>query len=431
MTIIEEGLCKIQSINDEGLGVGKTSLGSVELPYSLPGELVSFERHKYRRATNCVLKEIVEYSEHRTKPPCKYFGACGGCLLQHMDGPTYYDFKYNVILKSLTQNNITTKINPIITVPPSNRRRANLEAIKKDGQVFLGFHRFHSHQIINIDSCLALIPELSNLLMPFKEALNKILDNRQKAQIFVTKAYNGIDFTITIQEQKILSAYQREILSSFAEDHNITRFTFRHRRSVDIIREIAKPFVLFDNIEVEIDAYCFLQSSSLSDDILSKLVLNFFKENADNARIADLFCGRGTYSLPLSGYFKVDGFESDKLAVAALLTAAQRAGREINLELRDLFNAPLTKLELDNYSYLVVNPPRAGAENQCHNLAQANIKKICYVSCNPKTFARDAKILMSGNYELTGVTPVNQFYWSPHLEIVGFFKGNSKSKLIY
>jgi 23S rRNA (uracil1939-C5)-methyltransferase len=250
MSIIEEGQCRIKSLNSKGLGVGSTDLGEVVLPYTLIGELVAFERHVYRGKSNCILTKIIEPSPERQIPRCKYFTSCGGCLLQHLPINDYNDFKYKLAYEQIASKNLETIINPIITIPPSNRRRANLEVLKKNEQIFLGFHRFRSHQIININECPALLPQLSDLIVPLKELFDQILEHRQKAQIFITNCDNGVDITITIQEQQFLRAEQRDILLEFAEKYNITRLLFRYRKSLDIIQEIEKPYIVFGNVAV-------------------------------------------------------------------------------------------------------------------------------------------------------------------------------------
>jgi len=460
MSVIEEGKCRIEFLNNKGLGVGFTDLGQVTLPYTLVGELVTFERHTYRGKANCILKEIIEPSQTRQTPECKYFTSCGGCLLQHLSIVDYNNFKHNVGLDALLSQGIHTIINPIITIPPSNRRRANLEVIKKNDQVFLGFHRFHSHQIININECPALLPQLSHLIIPLKEVFNQILEHKQKAQLFITNCHNGIDITITIQEQSCLRTEQRKILLEFAKHYKITRLLFRYRKSLDIIQELERPYVLFGNIAVEVDAYSFLQSSSLSDEILQDLIFKYLdcqgqnviarnevtkqsqkildstsrdchvasvpsNDNSVNPQsIVDLFCGRGTYTIPLSNYFKVDGFESDQMSIDAIKRAILNTDRQITLEKRDLFNFPLTALELNKYNFCTINPPRAGASSQCQELANSDIDKIIYISCNPESFASDAKILTDNSYILVEVTLLDQFYWSPHIELVGFFRKN-------
>jgi 23S rRNA (uracil1939-C5)-methyltransferase len=420
MALIEEGECKIEKLNNQGLGVGKTNQGTVELPYVLPGDIATFERHSYRGKSNTILRDVKEGEAARAIPPCKYFGKCGGCLLQHLMSQDYTIFKLEIAKTALSSRNLLTNLAPLITIQSGNRRRANMEAIKKNGELFFGFHRFHSHQIINIDECIALAPDLSNIIIPLKIVLCEIMEDKQKLQMFVTDASNGIDISIEIQNHVSLNPQQREKLLDFALKHNITRLSFRYRKTLDVIYEKEKPYILFDNIEVEIDAYCFLQSSHESDKILSDLVLNYLKPS-NNSYGVDLFCGRGTYTLPLSKYVKMDGFESDKKALAALGKASQDNKREINLHLKDLFMTPVLTEELSKYSLCVINPPRAGAEAQAHEIAKSKIEKICYISCNPETFARDAEILIAGGYDLKEVTPVDQFYWSPHLEVVGYF----------
>ncbi len=416
MAIVEEGICKIVSLNSQGLGVGSSEMGPVELPYVLPGDVAEFERHSYRGKSNCILKNTLEQNASRAEAPCKYFGACGGCLLQHLPDQDYTAFKLSLLTTAIDAHKISTDIMPMITIPGGSRRRANMEAIKKNGQLFLGFHRFHSHQIINIDACLALDPELSSIIIPLKEALAKVMGDRQKLQLFITKASNGIDISIEIQKCEGLSQLQRAILAEFAQIHNITRLIFRYRKFIDAIHEKEKPYILFDNVPVEIDAYCFLQSSFKSDRVLSGLVVDYLKDAG--SRAVDLFCGRGTYTVPLSRFMEIDGFESDKKS----LTALGKAAPQLKLFHRDLFASPVLADDLAGYQACVINPPRAGAEAQCIELAKSKLQKICYISCNPQTFARDVNILAAGGYILKTVTPVDQFYWSPHLEVVGYFE---------
>ena len=422
MALIEAAECKITALNNHGLGVGSTEQGVVELPYVLPGDIAEFERHSYRGKSNCILKNITEINSNRNTPLCKYFGACGGCLLQHLTDEDYAAFKYKLLESALAEYEITASVAPMVTIKGGSRRRANLEAIKKNGQLYLGFHRFHSHQIINIDECVALLPELSNLLHPLKITLSEVMEDKQKLQMFITKASNGIDLSLEIQNCQFLEENKRIKLRSFAEEYNLTRLIFRYRKKVDVIYGTETPYILFDNIPVEIDAYCFLQASFESDNILSGLVRKYIESPNSDQKLVDLFCGRGTYTLPLSNVFDIDGYESDQKAIAALSAAVLENKRSINVYKRDLFADPLSFDELNKYSACVINPPRAGAEAQINEIAKGNIKKLCYISCNPITFSRDSKTLINAGYKLVELTPVDQFYWSPHLEIVGYFE---------
>jgi 23S rRNA (uracil1939-C5)-methyltransferase len=430
MAIIETGRCTIDYINNHGLGVGKTDIGKVVLPYTIPGEVVSFERHAYRNSSNCLLKAIITPSPKRVYPACTYFGICGGCTLQHIDTKKYSSFKENII-KSLIKNiHPDTKINPIISIPPGQRRRANVEAIKKNDRIYLGFHRLNSHQIINIADCLALSEKLSSILVPLKSVLTTILHDNQRVKIFLTEASNGIDIDIKLNQRTSISSEQADSIINLAKEHNIIRIIFSYEASIIFLYETAKPYVLFDDIAVEIDAQSFLQSSFLSDKILSDLVIKCFdiykNTNSQNTTILELFCGRGTFTLPLSRYFIIDAFESDINAIYALRKAILNKQKLINLYERDLFKDFLNRKELNNYRALAINPPRAGAEAQCRQIKSSDIEKICYVSCNPETFIRDSKILCSGGYSLTEITPIDQFYWTSHLEIIAFFEKKIK-----
>ncbi|MEY3197382.1 MAG: hypothetical protein RLZZ59_753, partial [Pseudomonadota bacterium] len=264
MALLEQATCTIEKINNKGLGVGKTEQGSVELPYVLPSDVVEFERHGYRGKTNTILKNIIEKNATRREAVCKYFGACGGCLLQHFKEDDYDNFKLNLINSALSNYEIKTDIKPMISVPFGQRRRANLEAIKKNGQVFLGFHRLFSHQIINLDSCPALMSDISKLIAPLKALLENVMEDKQKLGMFVTKSVSGIDISLEIQNLKSLNETQRKLLKDFANEYNLARLLFRYRKTLDIIHEKAKPYIQFDGVNVEIDSYCFLQSSDIS-----------------------------------------------------------------------------------------------------------------------------------------------------------------------
>jgi 23S rRNA (uracil1939-C5)-methyltransferase len=421
MAIIEEGTCTIERINHKGLGVCSSNGKDVEIPYVLPGEEVSFSRHSYKGKSNCTLNEIIQKSPERIEPACKYFGICGGCLLQQFSKPNYESIKLQMLTKHLEDAQITTKINQIISIAPGNRRRAVFEAIKKDTHLAMGFHKFHSNQIINLDSCPALLPELSNIIEPLKQMLGNILQLKQKAQIFLTMASNGIDITLEIYKQPRLSDEQRQQLSIFASSHNLVKLIFRAKKFTEIIHKIADPYVLFDQTPVEIDAHGFLQASFASDQILSDIVLKYASLLEEKSKVVDLFCGRGTLTLPLSQKFMLDAFESDAKALAALTKAQMQANRQINVHKVDLFQNPLTSKELGNYELAVINPPRAGAKAQILQLSNSKIKTIIYISCNPQTFSQDAKILIDGGYKLVEVTPLDQFYWSGHLEVIGLF----------
>lgn len=427
MVLAQQGLCEISTLNEKGVGVAETNHGEVYLPLTLPGEMVEFERHLYRGSTSFFLKKIVTPSNNRVIPPCKYFGICGGCMFQHVEESAYEKIKVGFIEQALTSYSIKTQINKIVSISYGMRRRAGFEAVRKNNQVFLGFKRYNSHQIINIDNCLLLLPEINQLILPIRKVLLELLDEKQKAQIYLTVAHNGVDLLIESTSKFRMSKKVSDNLKGLSEPkYGIIRLSLVSEGFKEIVFHSATPYIIFDGIEVEVHATSFLQPSQESEKILQKLVLDFlpakFDPNYKKEKVVDLFCGRGTYTIPMSNNSVVDGFEFNKESLISLAQSISKTDRSVTLEQRDLSSLPLTKAELDKYAFAVINPPRQGALEQATELSRSKIKKVCYVSCNPATFARDAKIMINGGYELLKVTPIDQFYRSAHIEMVGYFK---------
>jgi 23S rRNA (uracil1939-C5)-methyltransferase len=424
MAVVEQGSCKIEYLDAKTYGISTSPMARVQVLYTLPGEVVEFMRHEYRKESHCVLIKIIEPSVHRIQPACQYFTRCGGCSLQHLNENYYTSFKKELVFKALAEQNIETTINPVITIASGNRRRANLEAIKKDDQIFMGFHKANSHQIVNIDECPAMLKTLSDILLPLKKLLELILNVKQKAQIYITHASNGVDILIRSGDNFILPEEVAGFTSLFVKDHPIIKLTLKCRKKIDVLYAKEDPYVLFDDLKVHIDSECFLQPNSLSDNILPQLILNYLPKENNNLKVVDLFCGRGTYSLPLAKYFEVTSVDSNQSAISALNEAAIINKRNIKIILQDLFTSPILRDKLNEYAIAIINPPRAGAVAQVEQLSGSEVKHILYISCNPVTFAIDAKTLCNAGYNLIEVTPVDQFYWSAHIEIVGYFTKN-------
>jgi len=406
MTLLETGTTVIQALNAQGLGTGKTKKGPVALPYTLPGELVSFDRHRYRGKTNCLLKEIITPSPRRVQAPCPVFTRCGGCLLQHLNEEDYTAFKEGVLADQLARHNLTPVVAPMVKIAPGQRRRMTLHLLKKQGKLFLGFHRFHASQIIAIEACPAVHPTLSALIPAFHQFLAPTLADHQKASLSITLGENGMDVLFEPD-----APWKGQDLEAFCANHNIQRF--RVHGDTLYLNEI--PFVHMGGRPVEIEAHTFLQASAAADEALTSLVSAWLAPYK-GGKAVDLFCGRGTYTLPLSAWFEMDGFESSEDAVSSLKNHLE------TVFLRDLYNNPLGKKALRVYQVAVVNPPRTGLGAQGPHLAQSSLERICYVSCNPETFAKDALVLCQGGYDFVKVTAVDQFPWTPHLEVVGYFE---------
>lgn len=415
MALIEVSHCKIEKLNTNGLGISSTEKGKVELPFTLVGEEAEFERHSYRGNQNFILKNINTYSPERVAAPCKFFTRCGGCLLQHLSENSYKNFKTSLIQNEL---NLIDEIE-IITPQNPKRRKLNLVFKKNENQLNLGFYRFRTEQIINIDSCIVAEENLSNLIMPLRELLDNILQASDHGEVYILAAGNGIALKIIVESKENFAEKQRRKLKALIGKYNIIKISYLHNKQLVFIQNIEEPYVKFDDTKVFVEADSFLQATKDSDQIIANYVLKHLKEDK-NKKIAELFCGRGTITIPLINQgFDVSGFENDKNALMALAQVKKELVKK--LYLRDLFFNPLLS-ELQNYDIIILNPPRTGAEQQVKKILEFNnIKKVIYISCNPQTLARDAAIL-NKKFNLSNIVALDQFLWSPHVEVIAVFK---------
>jgi len=395
--------------------------GDTELPFCLPGEEVEFERVQYPKRTNTYFRRVLKASEERQAAACKHFTACGGCVLQHAKEGFYKEFKVSLLTSAFLEHGLDPYIiEPIQVVPVGQRRRANLEAVKKGDKLFMGFHRLQSHQIIDMEECPVLTQPLQAALAHLRKALEELLEPFQKAKIFILELDGLADVAIEIQGISQLTQGQREKLKVIAKEANWARLQFRHRKFFDVLRETAPITINFGKLTVLADPWTFLQASNLAQGWMQDIVRNTLETSKPYTKLLDLFCGRGTFAGVLLDYGQVDAFEGDKKAIQML----SQAGAELPLSAfeQDLFENPLTTADLNQYNAVVIDPPRAGAKAQTEQLAASQIPLVIYISCNPETFARDAKILENGGYTFEKAYPIDQFLWAAHLEVVGVFR---------
>lgn len=417
---IETG--KAISINEHALCEIQADDLNLQLPFCLPGETVEFETVKYKKATNYYLKSITKQSLERKNAECKHFTVCGGCLLQHTNYNFYKEFKESIVRNVLQKNNLDPYVmKEIQIVPKGQRRRANLEAVKKGENLFMGFHKLKSHQIVDMKECHVLTPPLQEFLPFLRKALDEILESFQKAKIFLLEINGDVDVGIEIQGISELNSSQIECLKNIAIESKIARLQFRYRKNFKVIHETKEFKVNFGNLAVDVDPWAFLQASVIAEKWMQEIVLKTLSEKQHNY-LLDLFSGRGTFSGILAKISQVDAFEGDNRSINVLKEGS--VDLPINAFVRDLFENPLNGCELQKYTGVVIDPPRAGAQKQCENIAKSNIETVLYVSCNPETFARDIAILTQGGYILESVYPIDQFLWSSHLEVIGVLKKN-------
>jgi 23S rRNA (uracil1939-C5)-methyltransferase len=357
----------------------------------------------------------IEPGPHRRVPPCRHFPECGGCQLQHVDDEAYAAYLRDRIASALAAQGVPEPdIRPDHLSPPNSRRRAALKAERRGKAVRIGFHAEASHRIVDMRECHILRPELFALVAPLRGLLGTLLGPRGGGGVRMTLADQGVDLLLEGVEAEGLAA--TEALTVFAREHRLARLALDDGYGAQTRWEPEPATVTLGGLPVPLPHGAFLQATAEGEAALVAAV----REGVGEARIvADLFAGLGTFALSLDG--RILAVEGARDAALALKAAASRGGRSLFVDHRDLFRRPLDVAELDRFEAVVLDPPRAGAKEQVALLARSAVPRIACVSCNPATFARDARTLVDGGYALSWVKPVGQFRWSTHVELAALF----------
>ncbi len=372
-------------------------------------------RHAAFAAPGDTLTETGEVvpGPHHQKPPCRHFPECGGCQLQHLDDPSYAAFVADRIAAALEAQGLSAPIRPAVLSPPNTRRRASLHAEARGGRVLLGFAAEKSHAIVDMRECHILAPELFALAAPLRVLLQR-LSLRGRGDVHLTIADQGVDLLLTgIRPDGLAAA---DAISAFCERHRVARLSVDDGLGPETRWEPEPVTIMLGGMPVPFPPHGFLQATREGEAALVSAV----REAVGPARTtADLFAGLGTFALALPG--RVYAAEGARDAVLALKSAADGRRLPIFVEHRDLFRRPLTVSELDRFDAVVIDPPRAGAREQAAGLAACMVGAIAYVSCNPSSFARDAKTMCDGGWRIDWVQPIGQFRWSTHVELAARF----------
>ena len=345
---------------------------------------------------------------------CRHFGICGGCTLQDLPDGEYRARKRDEVVRALAKHGVEAEVGEIIEVPPKSRRRAVLNVARRAGVVEVGFHPLRSHAIVDMHECLVLTPALFALTAALREAMPALLVDGQDLEARATEAANGLD--IAFRAQPKLTPERIATLARLAPQLKAIRITW----NAALAFERAAPVVRLGKADVKLPPDTFLQPSRAGEAALQARVLEAV---AGAKTVADLFSGCGTFALPLAERARVHAVEKEQAMLDALAAAARATPglKPVTTARRDLFKIPLGPAELAPFDAVVLDPPRAGAEAQARQLAAAAVPRLAYVSCDAQSFARDAAILVAGGYRLEAVTPVDQFLWSSHIELVAAF----------
>jgi len=404
---------KIKNLSIQGDGITDGPDGPLYIPFTLPDEMVEGDIDDNRIPK----PRIVEPSSDRVKAPCPHFKTCGGCSMQHASDAFLADWKTDIVRNALAAQGLTCEFRTIITSPAQSRRRATFAAQRTKKGVLIGFHGRASDTVVAIPSCKLLHPDIL-ATMPALEALTKIGASRKAGiSISVTQSAAGAD--ISVLDAKESDGPMMVELGTLVEQFKLSRLSWNG----EVVAMRAAPVQTFDGINVSPPVGAFLQATEAGQITLTKTVLDAV---GDAKRVVDLFAGCGTFSLPLAKHAQVLAVEGNAPLLGALDTAWRVAEGLKTLEThkRDLFRNPMLKEDLKKIEAVVIDPPRAGAKAQCEALAEADIPRIVFVSCNPVTFARDAKILVNAGYIIDWVQVVDQFRWSAHVELVALFTKN-------
>lgn len=360
-------------------------------------------------------------AQHR-EAPCPHYERCGGCSLQHLTLDDYHAYKTDIARTTLSKLGVDESVlGELFTSGEGTRRRTKLSVRKHKKDITIGYAMKKSHEVVDVKECTVLDARLVALFAPLKALVSSLKKSGTISDIHLNVTQNLIDISFTTKDD-LISADKVKI-ASFGAEHGIARITASHdAKTHTTIHRGEEPFARFGDVDVSLSPWSFMQATEASEHHMAALVL----EHMDGCnKVADFYAGSGTYSFPLvkAGHH-VAAFEGYGDAVAAMHNSIRKNQLESRVEVqkRDLFKQPLSSEECNKFNGIIINPPRNGALSQVQHIAASSVSKLVMISCNPHTFERDAKALLAGGYHLTTLTPIDQFTYSQHLELVGFFE---------
>jgi len=394
----------IKRLGHRGDGVSESG---VFVSGALPGEVVE----GVVQAGRMDAPRILTPSSDRVRPPCRHAKTCGGCVVQHAADDLVVSWKTDVMVAAMTAQGLPAPVRDVHISPPSSRRRASLSGQRTRSGAMVGFHARASDAIVAVPDCKVLVPEIIGGVPLFEELTTLGASRKGRVKLAVLHTAAGLDIALAAAKPLTPEIYQRA--ATAIATHDAARLTWNG----ELVAERRPPRLAMGQATVVPPPAAFLQATQQGEDALVRAV----EEATRGARrIADLFSGMGTFTLPLAARAEVHAVEAEDDLLAALDAGWRRADglKKVTTERRDLFRRPLEGDELHQFDAVVVDPPRAGAEAQALRLATDGPPHLAMVSCNPITFARDCRILAGGGYSLDWIDVIDQFRWSAHVEIV-------------
>jgi 23S rRNA (uracil1939-C5)-methyltransferase len=418
----------ITALGTRGDGIGHDASGeAVFVAGALPGEKVRVHLQSGKDAARTTLDAVLTPAPGRAVPQCRHFGTCGGCAAQHMGDGIYENWKREIVADALAREGVAANVGPLHRVRSASRRRARLFAARTQAGVVIGFHTQGSHMIVNMGQCPALAPQLFAFIAPLKAFLVDHLAPGKRAEAEVQLVDGLLDVVLRLAAPLDRNLYER--LARFAEEAGIARIGWQglirgrrpQRDAPETVVERVPIRAVFGGVSVALPPLAFLQASSEGE---RALVAQVTARVPEGARVADLYAGAGTFTFPLAQGRRVAAFDGAGDLIAALNAAARGSGLgdRVTATARDLERRPLSAHELKGFDAVVFDPPRGGAPVQAKEIAASKVPLAIAVSCNPTSFARDARILIEGGFEIGPVMPVDQFVWTRHVELVAAFQ---------
>ena len=412
---------QVERIGALGDGVAHWHGQPVYLPFTTAGDRVRAVLGPPRRggATEGRVVELLAAGVGRCHPPCRHFGRCGGCALQHVDDDAYRAAKLGTLWAALERVRVDPGVvQPLRSVAPG-RRRARLGLARPrdpQGTARVGFRERFRHDLVDLRECLVLEPPLFALVAALRERAPSLTPPGSAIEATLTRTDSGVDLVVEAAGEPGLAAL--EALGGLAAEADLARVVWRSRRAEVPVVECRPVRVMRAGVAVTVPPGAFLQASEAAERILVEEVAAAIGRHRP---VLDLYAGLGTFALRLAAGGPVHAVEGDRHSAAALAAAAHEVSR-MTVEHRDLARDPILPEALAGYAAAVFDPPRAGAFAQAAALAASPLDTVVAVSCNPATFARDAVPLIAGGFRLERLIPVDQFVWTPHLEIVAVFR---------
>lgn len=408
----------IEALGAQGDGIAHHDGHSIFLPETLPGEVVELDLSDDGVGD----VTLIETSPHRVEPPCPHFGMCGGCTMQHVNFDTYAAWKRDIVVSAFAQAGLDVSIDPLVTCAPHERRRVTLTASNTAAGMIVGFNEEGSNTVLALTDCKVMSPGIFQLLPVLTKIAATCVPPGKTASIIVLETETGYDCAFDAKHD--ITDDMRRGITKVIDTTPIVRLSFNG----EIIITSAQPIIRFDAIACTPPPGGFTQAVKSIEDAMAALVTSHLGKSKT---VVDLFSGSGTFTLALARKCAVHAVEGEVAAVQALErawreNAAVEKLRTVTTEKRDLFRSPLTRVELNDYRGAVFDPPRAGAEGQMAALAKSTVEKVAAVSCNPTTLVRDLTVLVDAGFTLEKVVPLDQFLWTPHVEVVALLSRRNK-----